>query len=153
VASDIVANMVNLPEELKLLKKFHGHLGPYVVVGYRMGDMARMKLEGKLKAVCFTGSKVPLSCIIDGVQFSSSCTMGKGNISIVEAGDPKVQFVDDKHLMEISLLESVSESIGNSMSHETEELLALSIFHETETALFRVTTIERSPHELRVKLK
>ncbi len=145
--------MVNLPEELKILKRFHGHLGPYVVVGYRMGALAREKLSGKLKAVSFTGTSPPLSCIVDGVQFSSSCTMGKGNISIVQAGDAKVQFLDDKHLMEISLLSSVKETIDNSMSHDTEELIAVTIFNEPEDDLFKVTTIERSPHELRVKLK
>jgi formylmethanofuran dehydrogenase subunit E len=145
--------MVNLPEELKLLKKFHGHLGPYVVIGYRMGALAREKLSGKLKAVSFTGNAPPLSCIVDGVQFSSTCTMGKGNITIVEAGDAKVQFFDDKHLMEISLLEHVKETIDKSMSHETEELLAYTIFNELESDLFRVTTIERSPHETLVKLK
>jgi formylmethanofuran dehydrogenase subunit E len=145
--------MVNLPEELKLLKRFHGHLGPYVVIGYRMGALAREKLSGKLKAVSFTGTTPPLSCIVDGVQFSSSCTMGKGNITIIEAGDAKVQFIDDKHLMEIILLEPIKETIDKSMSLETEELLALTIFNELETDLFRVTTIERSPHETLVKLK
>jgi formylmethanofuran dehydrogenase subunit E len=145
--------MANLPEELKILKKFHGHLGPYVVVGYRMGAVAREKLSGKLKAVSFTGTKPPLSCIVDGVQFSSSCTMGKGNITVIEAEDAKVQFLDDKHLMEISLIESVKETIDKSMSHETEELLAVTIFNEPENDLFQITTIDRSPHEMRVKLK
>jgi len=149
----ICASMVNLPEELKLLKKFHGHLGPYVVVGYRMGALARERLVGKLKAVCFTGSKTPLSCIVDGVQFSSSCTLGKGNITVVESGDAKVQFLDEKHLMEISLLEDVRSAIEKGMSHDTEEFLAITIFNEAEAELFHVTTIERSPHEIRVKLK
>lgn len=149
----IDANMVSLPEELKLLKKFHGHLGPYVVVGYRMGGLARDKLEGKLKAICFTGTKTPLSCIVDGVQFSSSCTLGKGNITVLEAGDARVQFMDEKHLMEVSLLEDIRESINKSMSRDTEELLAVTIFYEPETDLFRITTIERSPHEMRLKLK
>ncbi|MDD1746523.1 MAG: formylmethanofuran dehydrogenase subunit E family protein [Methanomassiliicoccales archaeon] len=146
-------NVVNLPEELRLLKKFHGHLGPYVVVGYRMGGLARQKLVGRLKAVSFTGTKPPLSCIIDGVQYSSSCTLGKGNITVLEAGDAKVQFLDDKHLVEISLLDKVKEGIDRSMSHDTEELLALTIFNEPEADLFHVTTIERSPIETRVKLK
>lgn len=145
--------MVNLPEELRLLKKFHGHLGPYVVVGYRMGTLARQKLEGRMKAVSLTGTKTPLSCIIDGVQYSSSCTLGKGNITVLEAGDAKVQFLDDKRLIEISLLDKVKESIDSSMSHETEELLALTIFNEPEGNLFHVTIVERSPHETRVKLK
>ena len=145
--------VVNLPEELRLLKKFHGHLGPYVVVGYRMGMLARQKLVGRLKAVSFTGTKTPLSCIIDGVQYSASCTMGKGNITVLEVGDAKVQFLDDQHLIEISLLDKARDSINNSMSHDTEELLALAIFNEPEDELFHVTVIERSPYDSRVKLR
>lgn len=145
--------MVDLPDELKALKRFHGHLGPYVVVGYRMGGLARERLKGRLKAVSFSGTRPPMSCIIDGVQFSSSCTMGKGNITVMEAGDAKVQFMDDKHLMEISLLEEVRARIDETMSHDTEELLALEVFNEGEKVLFRVTTVERSPQSTRVKLK
>jgi formylmethanofuran dehydrogenase subunit E len=145
--------MVNLPDELKALKRFHGHLGPYVVVGYRMGVLARERLEGKLKAVCFCGSKTPLSCIIDGVQFSSSCTMGKGNISVLEAGDAKVQFMNDKHLLEVSLLAEVWERINATMSHETEELISLQLYNEEDSELFRFTVIERTPQSTRVKLK
>jgi len=145
--------MVNLPEELKLLKKFHGHLGPYVVMGFRMGSMAREKLEGKLQAVCFTGSKVPLSCIVDGVQFSSTCTLGKGNISIIEIDEPRVQFLNDNYLMEIRLQENIKARIDSSTTRETEELVALGLYDEAETELFSVTIIERSPHERTVKLK
>jgi formylmethanofuran dehydrogenase subunit E len=145
--------MVELPDDLKALKRFHGHLGPYVVVGFRMGVLARSKLKGRLKAVSFSGSKTPLSCIIDGVQFSSQCTMGKGNITVTEAEDAKVQFMDDKNLMEISLLEDVKEIIDTSMGRETEEELALKVFEEKETNLFRVTTVDRSPLATRVKLR
>jgi hypothetical protein len=55
--------------------------------------------------------------------------------------------------MEISLLEEVKARIDETMSHETEELLAMEVFNEDEKALFRVTTVERSPQSTRVKLK
>lgn len=145
--------MANLPEELQLLKRFHGHLGPYVVIGYRMGSMARERLAGKLKAVSFTGSATPLSCIIDGVQFSSSCTMGKGNISVMDVGEAKVQFLNDRYLMEIRLKDDVKEKVDESTTKETEELVALGLYEEAEEALFTVTEVERSPHERTVKLR
>jgi formylmethanofuran dehydrogenase subunit E len=145
--------MVNLPEELDLLKRFHGHLGPYVVVGYRMGAIAREKLEGKLKAVSFTGSKTPLSCIIDGVQYSSSCTMGKGNISVLDIGEAKVQFMNDRYLMEIRLRDEAKIRIDQSTTKETEELIALGLYEEPETNLFIVTEVERTPFERTVKLR
>jgi len=145
--------MVNLPEELDLLKRFHGHLGPYAVVGYRMGAIAKDKLEGRLKAVAFTGSQPPLSCIVDGVQFSSSCTMGKGNISIQEAGEAKVQFLSERYLMEIRLRDEVKTRIDESTTKETEELIALGLYDEPENNLFTVTEVERNPYDRTVKLK
>ena len=34
----------NMDETLDLIEKFHGHLGPYVVLGYRIGLIANEKL-------------------------------------------------------------------------------------------------------------
>jgi formylmethanofuran dehydrogenase subunit E len=145
--------MVNLPEELDLLKKFHGHLGPYVVIGFRMGAIAREKLEGKLKAVSFTGSQTPLSCIIDGVQYSSSCTMGKGNISVLEVGEAKVHFLNDMYLLDIRLRDEVKIRIDESTTKETEELIALGLYDEPDNNLFIIIEVERTPYERTVKLK
>ncbi|MEM0449517.1 MAG: formylmethanofuran dehydrogenase subunit E family protein [Methanomassiliicoccales archaeon] len=145
--------MEDLPEELKALKKFHGHLGPFVVVGYKMGMIARERLHGKLKAVSYTGQKPPLSCIVDGVQFSSSCTLGKGNIVVMESGDAKVQFLDDKHLMEIELIDELREKLEKTMTNQNEEELATEIFHQRPSEIFHITIVERSPQTMRVKLK
>ena len=72
-------------ETLKQIEKFHGHIGPYAVIGYRMGLVANKKLGSDpflKKAVVFTGTNPPLSCIVDGIQISSGCTFGKGNIRV-----------------------------------------------------------------------
>ncbi len=76
--------MTELPEELVPLKRFHGHLGPYVVIGYRMGRLARERFDGKMTAVVFAGRHPPMSCLIDGVQFTTGCTLGKNNIVVRE---------------------------------------------------------------------
>ena len=85
-------------EPLLLLERFHGHLGPYVVLGYRMGRFAR-KFLGKnpfgLRAEVFTGSTPPISCLVDGIQVGSGCTLGKGNVSIKEGGIAQVHFITD----------------------------------------------------------
>ena len=142
-----------MPEELRQLKRFHGHLGPYVVVGYRMGSIARQRMEGRLWAVSFTGTQVPLSCIVDGIQFSSSCTLGKGNISIQDKQEAKAHFVNEKQLLEIKLLDEVRERIDATMSHETEELIAVGLFNEPEEAIFSIIVVESLSHERTVKLK
>ncbi|MBU7018676.1 MAG: formylmethanofuran dehydrogenase subunit E family protein [Theionarchaea archaeon] len=66
---------------------FHGHLGPFLVLGLKMGFLAQTILKSDpftMKAEVHTRKTPPFSCIIDGIQFSSGCTIGKGNISVVE---------------------------------------------------------------------
>ena len=72
----------------ELLRTFHGHLGPYVVLGYRMGREALRTLGSGghfgLSAQVHSPLQPPRSCLIDGVQLGSGCTLGKGNIEVVE---------------------------------------------------------------------
>ena len=145
--------MVELPEELKQLKRFHGHLGPFVVIGYRMGAIARKKLEGKIEAIVFTGTKVPLSCIIDGIQFASSCTLGKGNISVQEKEEAKAHFVSDQLLVEIKLRDEVRHRIESTCTRDVEEAMALVLFSEPDATLLSITSVETTPFERTVKLR
>ena len=72
---------------VKELAKFHGHLGPNIVLGYLMGKYACENLSSdpfRLKATVYCPKKTPESCIVDGIQLGSGCTLGKGNIEIIE---------------------------------------------------------------------
>jgi formylmethanofuran dehydrogenase subunit E len=72
---------------IKELAKFHGHLGPNIVLGYLMGKYACEHLSNdpfSLKATVYCPKKTPESCIVDGIQLGSGCTLGKGNIEIIE---------------------------------------------------------------------
>jgi len=70
---------------------FHGHLGPFLVLGLRMGIIARSALAPKglvdMNALVFVELCPPASCTIDGVQVSSGCTLGKGTIEVSESND------------------------------------------------------------------
>ncbi len=73
-----------------LIRTFHGHLGPYVVLGHRMGRVALESLGAgghfDVSARVRSVLQPPASCLIDGVQLGSGCTLGKRNIE-VEATD------------------------------------------------------------------
>ncbi len=77
-------------EILTRIEDFHGHLGPYVILGFRAGQLALRSLGVvgyfDLEARVWSGTKPPLSCFADGVQLGSGCTTGKGNLT-VEAGE------------------------------------------------------------------
>jgi formylmethanofuran dehydrogenase subunit E len=127
-----------MPEELKRLGDFHGHLGAYVLLGYRMGLMARGYFPGKFYATVFTGTEPPVSCLIDGVQFSSRCTMGRGNLGIKEGGKAVARFYDGMRSMEISPLDTVQKRIDMVTTYEAGEKLALELYQLNDLELFLV---------------
>lgn len=145
--------MTDLPEELIPLKRFHGHLGPYVVIGYRMGKLARERFAGKMSAVVFTGRHPPMSCLIDGVQFTTGCTMGKNNIFVRDGHLPVVHFIDSSKTLEVRLLDSERERIDRIMTKHNEEQLSVEILNADEKDLFWITEVGSGLPERLMKLK
>ncbi|MDD4128020.1 MAG: formylmethanofuran dehydrogenase subunit E family protein [Methanomicrobium sp.] len=97
---------MELPKEWSVeeLAKFHGHLGPNIVIGYMMGKYASDNLCSdpfSLKAKVFCPKKTPESCIIDGVQLGSGCTLGKCNIEIIEGDKIGCEFTAPSGILKI----------------------------------------------------
>jgi formylmethanofuran dehydrogenase subunit E len=78
------------PPWLEKLAQFHGHLGPSVVAGARLG-MAGLRAVGAngyfdVEITCagpFAGP--PQSCFLDGVQVATGATLGKRNLHVQNA--------------------------------------------------------------------
>jgi formylmethanofuran dehydrogenase subunit E len=85
-----------LPDELRRLKEFHGHLGPFAVIGYLAGMRALRQLRARkyfgIRARVQCQPKPPQSCLADGVQFAAGCTLGKRSISLEAADDIALHF-------------------------------------------------------------
>lgn len=78
--------------------EFHGHLGPYLILGLKAGLFANQILGKdpmKTEAFIQTRTTPPQSCFADGVQFSTGCTLGKRNISLSEGEGLIVTFKKD----------------------------------------------------------
>ncbi|HID72821.1 TPA: formylmethanofuran dehydrogenase [Candidatus Micrarchaeota archaeon] len=121
------------------LKDFHGHLGPYAVVGYKMGQLALELLEArgkKLKALARCGTRPPISCMIDGIQFSTPCTLGKGNIEVLDEGKAQAVFSGERTIT-ITLKDSVKENIDSNMSDG--EAMAMRVWGMSKEELFEVS--------------
>lgn len=71
---------------IQRIYEFHGHVGPYVVLGFRAGELARELLESPgyfdLKARATCPLETPTSCFLDGLQLGSGCTVGKRNLEV-----------------------------------------------------------------------
>jgi formylmethanofuran dehydrogenase subunit E len=144
--------MTKLPKDLEGLVGFHGRLGPYVLLGYRMGLMAKSYFPGKFYATLFTGTEPPVSHLIDGVQFSSGCTMGRGNLSIKEGGRPVARFYDGLRSLETSPLDTVQRKIDMAGSYEAGEKLALELHELSDLEIILVREGGREMSDRIVKL-
>ena len=82
---------------IRLIKKFHGHLGIWVSVGYIAGKYAKKVLKPDsykdLKAEVYIIKETPYSCALDGLQLSSCCTLGKGNLIVHKNDEVNPVFV------------------------------------------------------------
>lgn len=80
---------------LEYATRFHGHLGPWLVLGLRAGRRAARVLKAtpfQLEAVVHCPARTPYSCFLDGIQLGSGCTLGKGNIRHIRSSRVRVEF-------------------------------------------------------------
>lgn len=140
---------MDVPEPLQDLRAFHGHLGVYVTLGLRMGEIGKRELghyKG-LRARVTATAKPPMRCVLDGVQFSSGCTMGKGNISFRPGRNPGAVFAKEGRTIRIDLKSGWREKIEAEMSKEHEVEHSLFYYNLPERELFRIT--RRGPPKVR----
>jgi len=82
-----ILNNTEVPEDLKECIRFHGHLCPGIIYGYRVSKEAMRILELKrsgdeeVVAVCENDS-----CSVDALQIVLGTTSGKGNLIIKNYG-------------------------------------------------------------------
>ena len=126
--------------------KLHGHLGPFLVIGVRMGEIAKrhLKVDQKnsrgLQANIKTPLSTPFSCVIDGIQATTSCTVGNQKLKIEKsmkdiAARFKLQSPDKT--VKISVDPKVAKNLTEEMSNGADsEKLAAKIAHLKEEQLF-----------------
>jgi len=108
--------------------KFHGHLGPYLILGIIAGRLSLKKLGCKkyfgLNVKVYGANIKPKSCLIDGLQLSTGATYGKGNINKYTADKIKIIVFNlgNNKRIQLSLKKSITEKLDSLRSHfESEE--------------------------------
>ena len=88
---EVILEMTRQEQELDPIVKgavaFHGHLGPFLVVGVRMGliGLRELKTSGSdfhLQSIAILQPTPPFSCVIDGIQVTTHCTVGNGKLKL-----------------------------------------------------------------------
>lgn len=72
---------------IKKAADFHGHLGPFLVIGVRMGcigirELGAKRNDEKVRVTAMTKSSVPFSCVLDGIQMTTRCTIGNRKLRL-----------------------------------------------------------------------
>ena len=121
--------------------RFHGHLGPFLVLGLRAGLIATNYL-GKsyfeLKARVETAPHPPRSCFIDGIQFTSGCTFGKGNIEVKPSNNVSAIFVKGERRTRLVVQDAILRVLDEMASESQAEMLGKEIPQNTDDELFLI---------------
>ncbi len=131
---------------LKVAEKFHGHLGPWLVLGLLMGEYGLKKIKAKkyfgLKVKVSGLNRKPRSCLIDGLQLSTGCTLGKGNIKVNGASAIKVEFINKENNRRLSLgiKNTLLEKLNGKTSHKKAKLIARELFNSSSERFLQILT-------------
>lgn len=126
--------------------KFHGHLGPYLVLGVLAGEAAIKELKCKkhfgLEVKVWGATRKPKSCLIDGLQLSTGATYGKGNIKTNNGKRIRVSFLDleNKKNTEISLKDGLINKLNSLKGHDDSEAFAKELYKTNPFKIFNLTT-------------
>ncbi len=131
---------------IKKAEELHGHLGPFLVIGVRIGETAKRMLEvesnEKLRATVKIPLKTPFSCILDGIQSTTQCTVGNQKLKIENSQrEITVQFKleNPNNTLKIGVNQQIIEELKQKFSQgATNQELAWKIVELPENQLFSI---------------
>lgn len=144
----------SLTEKIEFARKLHGHVGPFLVIGLRMGEAAKKALNVSDAEAMLLGAEVsvplypPFSCLLDGIQVATTCTVGNQRLQITNAPAIEATFTTQRNAktVKITLNESLSEKLKQKQTQNSlTEDYAVEIADMPENQLFNVT-VESPKH-------
>ena len=141
---------LELASVLEKAAEFHGHLGPFLAIGVRMGliglDQVGMGKGSSLAVTASLPLRIPFSCIIDGLQTSTKCTIGNQKLSVKSSGEIQVKFLrkDNGQKVVVALNQLMfaklrSQLLQNMLPDEEVRELAWKVAAMPEDDLFVIT--------------
>ncbi len=127
---------------------FHGHLGPFLALGVRIGlaGLRELKVrpgDTKLRVTVMLKYDVPFSCMLDGVQAVTKCTIGNKRLSWRDSDQMSAVFTFHDNLRaEVIISSAAIQELGRKLadkpSEETVRKLALDIASRPEKDLLSI---------------
>jgi len=132
---------VAIPNELAEAAKFHTHLGPFLVVGLRIGRVVTRELGDDQFAIrirAHTGKVPPYSCMVDGLQLSTGCTVGNGCLEVTDRREMAVEATRGARSLAVALRKEMLARIETECTRENEESFACEIWEMPEDQLLSI---------------
>jgi formylmethanofuran dehydrogenase subunit E len=132
---------------IKEAVKFHGHLGPYLILGVLAGEAALKKLKAKkyfgIRVRVYGANKKPKSCLIDGLQLSTGATQGKGNIEKFDGPKIRILFFNCSNKDKLSLYfkNNLLQQLETAKTHKDAESLARRLYKTNPLDIFNLKLI------------
>lgn len=120
--------------------EFHGHMGPFLVLGLKAGLLANSVLGKdcfKTRTIVTTNPSPPDSCFVDGVQFVTGCTMGKGNIKLRKGNGVSVRFSKENKTLTLTLRKEMLDYVRSIPPRETKQA-SLNLLNKSAIKLFEI---------------
>ncbi|MBD3367811.1 MAG: hypothetical protein GF405_06515 [Candidatus Eisenbacteria bacterium] len=133
-----------VPDEVVRAAEFHTHLGPFLIVGLRMGHVITRALGREPFTVhirAHTGRKPPYSCTADGLQCSTPCTVGNGGLQVTDRRDMSAEGECDGRRVVVKLRSEVFDSIRRDCNDENQERYAMRLWEATDDELFEIEEV------------
>jgi formylmethanofuran dehydrogenase subunit E len=125
----------NIRDIIKRAVEIHGHLGPFLVFGLRMGLMAEKLLGEKAQRCEFEAiNKIPYLCAVDGIK----SVIGENAVILKEGKGITVTFRGSNGKQTIiKMRENIMRKYANVAWEKCEES-AYEVLRENEEKLFEV---------------
>lgn len=80
------------------IRRQHGHVGPWNVLGWRIGQAALRELDSawgrhELEVICYVPLQTPFTCLVDGLSVGTGNTLGRLDLRLAEVLDYRESFV------------------------------------------------------------
>ena len=71
------------------IERYHGHVGPWNVLGWRIGQAALRELKSEwgkheLEMVCYVPPQTPFTCLVDGLAVGTGNSQGRLDLRMAE---------------------------------------------------------------------
>jgi len=132
---------------LQAATDLHGHFGPFLALGIRMGLLGLRELsvqqgDRRMTATVMLEYAVPFSCILDGIQISTRCTVGNARLAWKESNEIGAIFQLDSSQQRVEIwvlpvvIRELKRRLAKQPSDEEIRQIGLDISSRSDSELF-----------------